>query len=131
MPDRVACVKTGRTAGLTSQSAGAVAMSMSSPRRAGDTCDKLGRFWSAEVTVADVVMHVKKGTSRWLKERSPDFAHFDWQDGYGAFSVGRSQREDLVAYIRGQQEHHARMSFQDEFRKLLKVYEIEYDERYV
>ena len=37
-----------------------------------------------------VVMHVKKGTSRWLKEQSPDFRHFDWQEGYGAFSIGRS-----------------------------------------
>jgi REP element-mobilizing transposase RayT len=81
--------------------------------------------------VATVVMHLKKGTSRWLKEQSPDFADFDWQDGYGAFSVGRSQREELVTYIRGQQERHRRISYQDEFRKFLDTYEIEYDERYV
>src|SRR5262245_44526910 len=48
--------------------------------------------------LADVVMHVKKGTSRWLKARSPEFADFDWQEGYGAFSVGRSQRDELVTY---------------------------------
>ena len=80
--------------------------------------------------VSNVVMHVKKGTSRWLKEQS-DLRHFDWQEGYGAFSVGRSQRDDLIAYIQKQQERHPRMSFQDEFRKLLDTYEIEYDERYV
>jgi len=49
--------------------------------------------------LSNVVMHVKKGTSRWLKEQSPDFQHFDWQEGYDAFSVGRSQREKLVVYI--------------------------------
>ena len=81
--------------------------------------------------LANVVMHVKKGTSRWLKEQSPDFQRFDWQDGYGAFSVGRSQRDEVVAYIRNQQRHHPRVSFQDEFRKFLESYEIEYDERYV
>jgi putative transposase len=81
--------------------------------------------------LSDVVMHVKKGTSRWLKEQSPDFKRFDWQEGYGAFSIGRSQREEVVTYIRKQQQRHRRVSFQDEFRKFLQSYEIEYDERYV
>jgi putative transposase len=81
--------------------------------------------------LSDVVMHVKKGTSRWLKEQGTEFAHFDWQDGYGAFSIGRSQRDEVLAYIRNQQEHHPRVSYEDEFRKLLKAYEIEFDERYV
>jgi REP element-mobilizing transposase RayT len=81
--------------------------------------------------LADVVKHVKKGTARWLKEQSPEFRDFDWQEGYGAFSVGRSQRDELVAYIRNQQRRHARVSFQDELRKFLISYEIEYDERYL
>jgi putative transposase len=81
--------------------------------------------------LSDVVMHVKKGTSRWLKEQGPEFAQFDWQEGYGAFSIGRSQLEQVVSYIRGQQRRHRRVSYEDEFRKLLKVYEIEFDERYV
>jgi REP element-mobilizing transposase RayT len=82
-------------------------------------------------SLSDVVMHLKKRTSRRLKAQSPDFADFDWQEGYGAFSVGRSQREEVVAYIRNQQQHRPRVSFQDEFRRFLEVYEIEYDERYV
>lgn len=81
--------------------------------------------------LSNVVMHVKKGTSRWLKEQSSNFDDFDWQEGYGAFSIGRSQREDVGGYIRNQQTRHRRISFQDEFRKLLVSYEIEYDERYV
>jgi putative transposase len=81
--------------------------------------------------LSNVVMHVKKGTSRWLKEQSPEFADFDWQEGYATFSAGRSQRDELIAYIRKQQQRHARISFQDEFRKFLKIYEIDFDERYV
>jgi putative transposase len=45
--------------------------------------------------LANLVMHVKKGTSRWLKEQSPEFQRFDWQDGYRAFSVGRSPRDEV------------------------------------
>ncbi len=81
--------------------------------------------------LSTVVMHVKKGTSRWLKEQSADLQEFDWQEGYGAFSVGRSQREEVVGYIRGQQERHRHLSFQEEFRRFLDRYGIEYDERYV
>jgi REP element-mobilizing transposase RayT len=83
-------------------------------------------------TVADVVMHVKKGSSRWIKQQDQRFAGFDWQDGYGAFSLGRSQRDECSQYILGQQAHHAHSpSFQDEFRRFLHLYEIAYDERYV
>jgi REP element-mobilizing transposase RayT len=81
--------------------------------------------------LSSVVMHVKKGTSRWLKKQSADFKNFDWQEGYGAFSIGRSQRDQVIAYIRSQQKRHQRISFHDEFRRFLKSYEIEYDERYV
>jgi putative transposase len=82
-------------------------------------------------SIANVVMHVKKGTSRWLKEPAQGFADFDWQEGYGAFSLGYSQKDGATQYIRGQQAHHATMSFQDEFRDFLQRYEIPYDERYV
>ncbi len=81
--------------------------------------------------LSNVVMHVKKGTSRWLKRYSPSFADFDWQEGFGAFSIGLSQQDEVVAYIRRQQQRHPRISFQDEFRKFLTSYEIEYDEQYL
>ena len=51
--------------------------------------------------------------------------------GYGAFSVSQSSVDDVRVYIRGQREHHKRVSFQDEFRAFLQKYEIEFDERYV
>ena len=55
----------------------------------------------------------------------------DWQEGYGAYSVGRSLRETLVDYIRDQQLRHARLSFQDELHKSHKNYEIEFDEQHL
>jgi putative transposase len=81
--------------------------------------------------LSNVVMHVKKGTSRWLKELSPDYLAFDWQEGYGAFSLGGSQRDEVATYIQNQQEWHPRVSYQDEFRKFLKRYGVEYDEGHV
>jgi putative transposase len=80
---------------------------------------------------AEMVKEVKRGSSLWLKTKSPDLKDFDWQNGYGVFSIGNSQVEVVRNYIAGQEEHHRKVSFQDEFREFLKRYEIEYDERYV
>ncbi len=80
---------------------------------------------------AAMVKEVKRGSSLWLKTRSPDLQDFAWQSGYGIFSIGFSQLESVRDYIAGQAEHHRKVSFQDEFRLLLKRYEIEFDERYV
>jgi putative transposase len=80
---------------------------------------------------ADMVKEVKRGSSVWLKTQGADFAEFSWQNGYGVFSIGQSQVSAVRDYIRGQEEHHRIMSFQDEFRSILTRYEIEFDERYV
>jgi REP element-mobilizing transposase RayT len=81
--------------------------------------------------MADVVKEVKRGSSVWLKAQSPQLADFEWQAGYGAFSIGQSQVDDVRTYIAGQEEHHRKISFQDEVRALLKRYKVEFDERYV
>ncbi len=86
---------------------------------------------SRTATVADVVKEVKRGSSVWLKTKSSALADFAWQNGYGVFSIGQSQVGDVRAYIAGQAEHHRKLSFQEEFRRLLQRYEIECDERYV
>jgi hypothetical protein len=78
-----------------------------------------------------MVKEIKRGSSLWLKTKSPELADFAWQSGYGIFSIGFSQIKDVRDYIAGQEEHHRKISFQDEFRKLLQRYEIEFDERYV
>jgi REP element-mobilizing transposase RayT len=81
--------------------------------------------------IADLVEEVKTGSSKWIKTRGPGFKNFHWQKGYGAFSIGQSNVTALKHYIHGQKQHHRRVTFQDEYRKFLKRYEIEYDERHV
>ena len=80
---------------------------------------------------AEMVKEAKRGSSLWLKTRGPDLQDFAWQNGYGIFSIGFSQIQSVRDYIAGQEEHHRKVSFQDEFRQLLRRYEIEFDERYV
>lgn len=86
---------------------------------------------SRVVTIADLVEEVKTESSKWIKRKGREFRSFHWQSGYGAFSIGQSQVSTVRRYIRRQKEHHRRVTFEDEYRKFLKVYEVEYDERYV
>jgi len=83
------------------------------------------------INVADLLQEVKTESSKWIKTKGPEFRNFHWQKGYGAFSIGQSQVEDVKRYILGQKEHHRRVTFQEEYRKFLNAYGIEYDERYV
>ena len=82
-------------------------------------------------TTAEVVEIVKTSSSRWIKARNAAFADFHWQAGYGAFSVSQSDADAVVAYIRDQAKHHQKMTFQEEYRRLLTKYRVEFDERYV
>ena len=82
-------------------------------------------------TIAEVVEKVKTSSSKWLKARDPSFSEFHWQAGYGAFSVSQSDAEKVVDYIRNQEVHHRKLTFQDEYRKLLERYHVSFDERYV
>ena len=86
---------------------------------------------SRTLSVADLVKEIKIASSKWLKEQGPEFNGFYWQQGYGAFSVGMSQKETLLHYIDTQEEHHRTRTFQEEYRDFLTKYGIEYDERYV
>jgi putative transposase len=83
------------------------------------------------VAIADLVEEVKSHSSGWIKSKGPDYHHFYWQSGYGAFSIGQSGVEGLKKYIATQKEHHLETTYQEEFRELLHRYEIAYDERYV
>ena len=80
---------------------------------------------------ADMVKEVKRGSSLWIKKRAPECADFAWQNGYGIFSIGSSQIEEVRRYIAGQEEHHRKVTFQDEFRRLLQRYAVTFDEAYV
>jgi REP element-mobilizing transposase RayT len=83
------------------------------------------------IALADWIKELKRGASIWIKTKGPALELFQWQAGYGAFSVSQSQAERVQQYIAGQEQHHATLSFQDEFRQLLRKHGIEFDERYV
>jgi len=83
------------------------------------------------ITQADWVKELKRVSSLWLKERSADLALFAWQNGYAAFSVSHSRLESVLRYIREQEQHHLKMTFQDELRALLRKHEVQWDERYL
>ena len=83
------------------------------------------------ITIADLVEEVKTVSSKWIKTKGREFRNFHWQKGYGAFSIGQSNVAALKRNIRGQKQHHRRVTFEDEYRNFLERYEIEFDERYV
>jgi REP element-mobilizing transposase RayT len=83
------------------------------------------------IEVSDLVMELKRDSSKWVKDQSPNLSGFYWQKGYGAFSISPSHVEPLRAYIENQAEHHKKESFQDEFRRFLTIYDLEWEERYV
>ncbi len=80
--------------------------------------------------LSDAVKAAKVESSKWMKEQG-GIGTFAWQAGYGAFSVSASQVETVTHYIRNQAEHHAERSFQEEFRRMLELYQIAYNEAYV
>jgi REP element-mobilizing transposase RayT len=84
----------------------------------------------SSLTIAEAMRKIKGGSSLWLHE-SCGLTGFEWQLGYGAFTIGCSHVDATVAYIARQQEHHRKRDFQAEFLAILKQHGIEYDPRYV
>ncbi|MGB7758925.1 MAG: IS200/IS605 family transposase [Bryobacteraceae bacterium] len=80
-------------------------------------------------SVAELLRVVKANSSRWIHEQFPAQKGFGWQAGYAAFSVSGSRAADVTDYIVGQQEHHRRMSFQEELLTFLQKHGITYDVR--
>ena len=81
--------------------------------------------------IASIVKEVKRTSTGWVKGTSHKLSKFRWQGGYAAFSVSQSNLPEVIRYIQDQEEHHKRVTFQDEYRAFLKAYEIDFDERYL
>ncbi|MFN0138007.1 MAG: IS200/IS605 family transposase [Phycisphaerae bacterium] len=113
---------------------GGICRRMESPLLAiNGTADHVHMLVSLAKTVAlsDLMLHVKRDSSKWMKEKHAVLAGFGWQDGYFGFSIGESGVAKLREYIAGQKEHHKRVDFKDEVRTFLRRYGIEWDERYI
>jgi REP element-mobilizing transposase RayT len=98
----------------------------------GGTDDHIHILASLRAThcLADVMMELKSCYSGWV-HRVIGIPRFAWQDGYGAFTVSKHDVEEVRQYIRGQQEHHKKMTFQEKYLKLLRQSGIDFDERYL
>jgi len=86
---------------------------------------------SKTMNVAELIRELKRESSKWVKDVSTRLGMFQWQSGYGAFSISPSHVRALMRYISNQVTHHHTESFQDEFRRLCQKYGLEIDERYV
>ncbi len=84
---------------------------------------------SRQRTVSALVRDLKRRSSRWIKAKGFETTSFFWQTGYGAFSISPGHLKPLLIYISSQEVHHRQESFQDEVRRLLRTYDVEYDER--
>jgi putative transposase len=83
------------------------------------------------ICLAELVKDITISTSKWIKDNGvfPTFTH--WQDGYGAFTVSHADKESVIEYIKGQPEHHKKVTFSDELRALLVKFGVEFDEKYL
>ena len=80
---------------------------------------------------ADWVKELKRVSSLWLKQQGPDYSEFQWQAGYGLFSVSQSNLDPVQEYIANQEEHHRKLTFQEEFRLFLQRHHLQWDEKYL
>ncbi|MGZ8541902.1 MAG: IS200/IS605 family transposase [Chitinophagaceae bacterium] len=82
-------------------------------------------------SISSLVQNVKTESSKWIKNEKHCSSSFAWQEGYGAFSYSKSHVPDVIRYIQNQQAHHKKETFLEEYSRLLKAFEIEYEERYI
>ena len=86
------------------------------------------------IALSSFIEEIKKSSSKWIKTIDPHnetLKNFYWQNGYGAFSVSRSNLESVKRYIQNQQAHHRKQHFQDEFKEFLIQYDVAYKEAYL
>lgn len=87
--------------------------------------------FSPTIAVSDMLKRIKGNSSKWINDERKTKSRFEWQAGYGAFTVSHSQIPIVRRYIHTQEEHHRKLTFKDEFLAILKRHNIEYDHKYV
>ncbi len=82
-------------------------------------------------SISGLMQNIKAESSKWIKDQGFCSFPFAWQEGYGAFSYAKSQVNDVIRYVQNQEIHHRKETFLDEYRKMLTLFGIEWDERYI
>lgn len=83
------------------------------------------------MSVSKFMETIKSTSSKWVHQTFPEKKEFAWQEGYGVFTVSKSNEASVIEYIHNQQDHHHKKSFQEEFLEFLKINAIDYDEKYI
>jgi REP element-mobilizing transposase RayT len=82
-------------------------------------------------SVSQMLNRIKANSSKWINENEKSSVRFAWQEGFAAFTVSESQVEPVRQYIRNQEQHHRRLTFQDELLAFLQRHGVEFDPRYL
>jgi REP element-mobilizing transposase RayT len=95
--------------------------------------DHIHVFFELPVTlpVANQIRMLKATSSKWINDRKFVRGNFSWQEGYGAFSYSKSQRNSVIQYIMNQEMHHSTMTFRQEYLELLRKFDIAFDSKYL
>lgn len=83
------------------------------------------------ISIADLVKDIKRASDNWINASGFVKGKFAWQGGYGVFSYGKSQVDQVYKYVMNQKAHHASTTFRDEYVKLLKLFEVEFKDEYL
>jgi putative transposase len=83
------------------------------------------------VSASELMKRVKAMSSKYINDHNLTKDRFEWQEGYGVFSYGQSLLDAVCRYIKNQEEHHKKQTFLDEYKTLLKLFEIDYNEQYI
>ena len=78
-----------------------------------------------------LIEKLKTHSSKWIKTKNSNYKNFYWQHGYGCFSINPGQIDSVKEYIRNQEIHHRKWTFQDEYRAFLKKYNVDFNEKFV
>lgn len=84
-----------------------------------------------DIALSDLVRDIKSNSSKLINEKGLTIGKFAWQNGFGAFTVGQSQKENVINYINTQEEHHRHKTFREEYLDFLNTYQIAYNDQYV
>lgn len=82
-------------------------------------------------SLSSLVQNLKSETTKWIKQKGFCKSGFAWQNGFGAFSYSKSHVSRVIRYIQNQKAHHSKEKFLNEYRRLLKAFEVEYNEQYI
>ncbi len=83
------------------------------------------------LAISEIMKTVKANSSKWINEKKFVKGKFQWQEGYGAFSYSKSQRDVVINYIMNQEEHHRNKTFREEYLEMLKSFDVAYDDKYL